>query len=211
MQHPRLYFFLLLVTFVSFSHANSSNTNGNGTPILVMGDSLSAGYGIDVQKGWVALLDAELAKKYSTKIINASVSGETTSGGKARLDQLLKTHQPQIVILELGGNDGLRGQPISMIKKNLQIMITQIQSYQAKVLLVGMQIPPNYGERYTKSFAAIYGQLAEENKLILVPFLLESVATHPELMQADGIHPTEAAQPQLMQNVLPFIEPILKP
>ncbi len=204
MHHFRLYLFLLLVTFVSYTQANE-------TRILVVGDSLSAGYGIDVEKGWVALLDKELTKKNSIKIINASVSGETTTGGKARLPQLLKSHQPQIVILELGGNDGLRGQPIGMIKKNLNEMIKMIDNSGAKTLLVGIQIPPNYGERYTQSFAAIYAQLADEYELPLVPFLLEGVATHPELMQNDGIHPTEAAQPQVLANVLPHLEKMLNP
>lgn len=204
MHHFRLYLFLLLVTFVSYTQANE-------TRILVVGDSLSAGYGIDVEKGWVALLDKELTKKNSIKIINASVSGETTTGGKARLPQLLKSHQPQIVILELGGNDGLRGQPIGMIKKNLNEMIKMIDNSGAKTLLVGIQIPPNYGERYTQSFAGIYAQLADEYELPLVPFLLEGIATHPELMQNDGIHPTEAAQPQVLANVLPVLEKMLAP
>jgi acyl-CoA thioesterase I len=204
MHRFRIYLFLLLVTFVSYSHANE-------TRILVLGDSLSAGYGINVEKGWVALLDQALTKKNSIKIINASVSGETTTGGKARLPQLLKSHQPQIVILELGGNDGLRGQPIAMIKKNLNEMIKMIDKTGAKTLLVGIQIPPNYGERYTQSFAAIYAQLADEYELSLVPFLLEGVATHSELMQNDGIHPTEAAQPQLLANVLPVLEKMLAP
>lgn len=199
MQHFRIYLFLLLVTFVSYAQAND-------TRILVMGDSLSAGYGIDINKGWVNLLEQELTKKYSLKVTNASVSGETTTGGKARLPELLKNHQPQIVILELGGNDGLRGQPLGMIKKNLKHMIVEIQNTGAKILLVGIQIPPNYGERYTRSFAAIYNQLAEEHGLSLVPFLLEGVATNPDLMQNDGIHPTEAAQPLLVKNVLPQLE-----
>lgn len=204
MRRFRIYLFLLLVTFVSYAQANE-------TRVMVLGDSLSAGYGIDVQKGWVALLEQELTKKDAIKIINASVSGETTTGGKARLPQLLKSHQPHIVILELGGNDGLRGQPIGMIKKNLQEMINLIDKSGAKTLLVGIQIPPNYGERYTQSFTAIYAQLADDNQLPLVPFLLEGVATHPELMQNDGIHPTEAAQPQVLANVLPHLEKMLAP
>ena len=204
MRRFRIYLFLLLVTFVSYAQANE-------TRVMVLGDSLSAGYGIDVEKGWVALLEQELTKKDAIKIINASVSGETTTGGKARLPQLLKSHQPHIVILELGGNDGLRGQPIGMIKKNLQEMINLIDKSGAKTLLVGIQIPPNYGERYTQSFAAIYAQLADDNQLPLVPFLLEGVATHPELMQNDGIHPTEAAQPQVLANVLPHLEKMLAP
>ena len=204
MRRFRIYLFLLLVTFVSYAQANE-------TRVMVLGDSLSAGYGIDVEKGWVALLEQELTKKDAIKIINASVSGETTTGGKARLPQLLKSHQPHIVILELGGNDGLRGQPIGMIKKNLQEMINLIDKSGAKTLLVGIQIPPNYGERYTQSFTAIYAQLADDNQLPLVPFLLEGVATHPELMQNDGIHPTEAAQPQVLANVLPHLEKMLAP
>lgn len=203
MRNLRIYFFLLLMTFVSASHARE-------TRILVMGDSLSAGYGIDIKQGWVALLETEMAKNHQLEWINASVSGETTSGGKARLDKVLQTHQPDYVILELGGNDGLRGQPLNLIRNNLQSMIDLIHTQNAKILLVGIQIPPNYGERYTQAFAKIYPELAEKNKLLLVPFLLEGIATNPALMQNDGIHPTAEAQPLVMKNVFPHIQQLLK-
>jgi acyl-CoA thioesterase I len=202
MHNFRIYFFLLLMTFVSSVYASE-------TRILVMGDSLSAGYGIDIKQGWVALLEKEMAKNNQVKWINASVSGETTSGGKARLDKLLQTHQPNYVILELGGNDGLRGQPLNLIRNNLQSMIDLIHTQNAKILLVGIQIPPNYGERYTQSFAKIYPELAKKNKLLLVPFLLEGIATNPALMQNDGIHPTAEAQALVMKNVLSYIQQLL--
>lgn len=176
--------------------------------ILVMGDSLSAGYGIKLEQGWVNLLQQDLHEE--AKIINASVSGETTSGGLTRLPALLKTHQPAVVILELGGNDGLRGQPLKLMQENLQTMISASQASGAKVLLVGMQIPTNYGQRYTKQFKETYPALAEKNNLLLVPFLLEGVATKEELIQSDKIHPTAEAQPTLVNNVKPLLEKILK-
>lgn len=177
--------------------------------ILVMGDSLSAGYGIKLEQVWVSLLQKDLAKKNQAQIINASVSGETTSGGLTRLPALLQQHHPDIVILELGGNDGLRGQPLPLMQENLQAMITSSQAAGAKVLLVGMQIPTNYGLRYTKQFKESFSLLAEKNHLPLVPFLLEGVATHSELIQADGIHPTAEAQPLILQNVKPLVETLL--
>ncbi len=203
MYRFRIYFFLL--TLILTGSANAKETS-----VLVMGDSLSAGYGIDIKQGWVALLETEMAGKHRLKWINASVSGETTSGGKARLDQLLKTHQPDYVILELGGNDGLRGQPLKLIRDNLQSMIDSIHQQDAKILLLGMQIPPNYGARYTESFAKIYSELAEKNNLLLVPFLLEGVATNPTLMQNDGIHPTAEGQPLVMENVRGYFEKLLE-
>lgn len=203
MYRFRIYFFLLTLLL-------TGSVSAKETSVLVMGDSLSAGYGIDISQGWVALLETEMAAKHQLKWINASVSGETTSGGKARLDQLLKTHQPDYVILELGGNDGLRGQPLNLIRNNLQSMIDSIHQQDAKILLLGMQIPPNYGERYTQSFAKIYSELAEKNNLLLVPFLLEGVATNPTLMQNDGIHPTAEGQPLVMENVRDYFEKLLE-
>ncbi len=203
MYRFRIYFFLLTLLL-------TGSVSAKETSVLVMGDSLSAGYGIEITQGWVALLETEMATKHQLKWINASVSGETTSGGKARLDQLLKTHQPDYVILELGGNDGLRGQPLSLIRNNLQSMIDSIHQQEAKILLLGMQIPPNYGARYTESFAKIYSELAEKNNLLLVPFLLEGVATNPSLMQNDGIHPTAEGQPLVMENVRGYFERLLE-
>jgi acyl-CoA thioesterase I len=176
--------------------------------VLVMGDSLSAGYGIKLEEGWVNLLQQQMSKEI--KIVNASVSGETTSGGLTRLPTLLKAHQPAVVILELGGNDGLRGQPLKLMQENLQTMISASQAAGAKVLLIGMQIPTNYGPRYTKQFKEIYPALAEKNNVPLVPFLLEGVATKDELFQSDKIHPIAEAQPILANNVKPFLEKMVK-
>lgn len=175
--------------------------------ILVLGDSVSAAYGIRQHEGWVPLLKKEIADHAT--VINASVSGETTAGGLNRLPALLKEHQPHIVIIELGGNDGLRGYPVPSIRKNLQDLITLSTEAGARVLLIGMKIPPNYGKPYTKAFENNYSQLAKENDLPLVPFLLESVAGNTELMQSDGIHPTANAQPLIVQNVLPSLRAML--
>ncbi|GGY73224.1 arylesterase [Cellvibrio zantedeschiae] len=195
---------LALFTFVAtFAFAKQPS-------ILVMGDSLSAGYGIKLEQGWVHLLQQELAKKQQATLINASVSGETTSGGLTRLPALLSKHKPDIVILELGGNDGLRGQPLKIMRENLQAMISLSQGSNAKVLLAGMQIPPNYGQRYTTQFKDIYPELAEKNKILLIPFLLEDVAGHSNLIQPDNIHPTAEAQPAIVKNVLPVLLPMIK-
>lgn len=177
--------------------------------VLVMGDSLSAAKGIDIQQGWVNLLQQELLKNTQVKIINASITGETTSGGLDRLPALLKQHQPTIVILELGANDGLRGQSLKLMQENLQSMINLSQAAGAKVLLVGMQIPTNYGPRYIKEFKASFPDLAQKNKLALVPFLLEGVATHSDLIQSDGLHPTAEAQPIILNNVRPHLATLL--
>jgi acyl-CoA thioesterase I len=178
------------------------------TTILVMGDSLSAGYGIKVEEGWVTLLQQELAKQ--AKVINASVSGETTSGGLTRLPAVLSQHKPDIVIIELGGNDGLRGQQLKIMQENLQTMISASQAAGAKIILAGMQIPTNYGPRYTKEFRETYAILAEENNTALIPFLLDGVATQRNLMQQDGIHPTAEAQPLILKNVLPVLMPLIQ-
>lgn len=178
--------------------------------ILVLGDSLSAGYGIDVNAGWVALLQQRLDGNYPHRVINASVSGETAGGGLARLPALLQQHQPELVILELGGNDGLRGHPINIMQQQLKEIIEKAQAAEAKVLLLGMQIPPNYGQRYTQRFHQAYAQLAEEYELPYVPFFLEGVAVNAELMQRDGIHPTAQAQPQMLDNVWLTLEPLIK-
>ncbi len=194
---------LLIITLLFCSNLVSAKP----VTVLVMGDSLSAGYGIKLEQGWVNLLQQQMTNE--AKIINASVSGETTSGGLTRLPALLKTHQPAVVILELGGNDGLRGQPLKLMQENLQTMISASQMAGAKVLLIGMQIPTNYGQRYTKQFKETYPTLAEKNNVLLVPFLLEGVATREELFQSDKIHPTAEAQPMLVKNVKPLLEKML--
>lgn len=204
MQKLHIYVFLLL-TFVTNAVLAQQPTQ----KILVMGDSLSAGYGIDIQQGWVSLLEKKLAETHRIKIINASVSGETSSGGTTRLPALLTEHQPDIVILELGGNDGLRGQPLKLLEKNLQTMIDASKSTGAKVILAGMQIPPNYGPRYSNEFKTLYAKLAEKNQLGLIPFLLEGIGGKAELMQRDGIHPTAEAQQIIVNTALPEIKKYL--
>jgi acyl-CoA thioesterase-1 len=180
--------------------------------ILVVGDSLSAGYGIELRDAWVTLLQQRLTKQgYLHAVVNASISGDTTAGGRTRLPAALKRHRPQIVILELGGNDGLRGLSLRETRANLDTMIKAAQSAGAQVLLVGIHLPPNYGPDYTGKFHAIYRDLAHTYSLAFVPFLLEGVALTPGLMQPDGIHPRAAAQPRLLDNVWPYLEPLLKP
>lgn len=189
------------------------NAVSAATPtILVLGDSLSAGYGIDVRDGWVTLLAQRLRQQgYPQTVVNASVSGDTTAGGRARLPEALQRHHPEIVILELGGNDGLRGLSLTQTRANLAAMIKMAGEAGAQVLLVGIYLPPNYGPEYTKKFHAIYSELAQAHRLPLVPFLLAGVALTPGLMQADGLHPRAAAQPRLLDNVWLYLEPMLKP
>lgn len=178
--------------------------------LLVLGDSLSSGYGIKAESGWVNLLDQRLKSEgYGYRIINASVSGETTAGGRVRLPALLKTHQPAIVILELGANDGLRGLPILSLRSNLNAMIVAAQAAKAKLLLVGMQIPPNYGEQYTQQFSGSFSDLAKAHQIKLVPFFLAKVALDASLLQADNLHPNERAQPLLLSTIWPQLKPLL--
>lgn len=178
--------------------------------VLIVGDSISAALGLDTRIGWVALLEQRLHnEKIDDQVVNASISGDTSDGGLARLPALLTQHHPQVVIIELGGNDGLRGQPPAQLQQNLGAMIDQSRASGAKVLLLGMRMLPNYGVRYTNAFAAVYGDLAAQKKVALVPFFLEGIAGHPELMQADGIHPSAAAQGQLLDTVWPALKPLL--
>ena len=178
--------------------------------ILVIGDSLSAAHGIQVQAGWVALLQQRLnAQGYSHQVVNASISGDTTANGLARLPQALSKYRPEIVIIELGGNDGLRGLPLAHMQHNIAAMITKARTRGAKVLLVGVFLPPNYGRAYVEKFRAVYRELAAQHDAPLVPFLLEGVATRTDLMQSDGIHPTAQAQPIMVDNVWPYLEPLL--
>ena len=171
--------------------------------ILVVGDSISAGFGVPVQQGWVALLQESLQQRVpAVQVINASISGDTTGGGLTRLPALLQQHQPDLTIIELGGNDGLRGTPVRVIEKNLQRMIMLSNQANSDVLLLGMQIPPNYGARYASAFQAVFAELATQQNTLLLPFLLEGIATKAELMQPDGIHPTSTAQPLMRDAVL---------
>ncbi|MBD8192806.1 arylesterase [Pseudomonas sp. MAFF 301449] len=184
--------------------------NAAAGTVLIVGDSISAGFGLDTRKGWVALLEQRLKKEgFDDKVVNASISGDTSAGGLARLPAALAEHKPDVVVIELGGNDGLRGQPPAQLQQNLASMIQKSQDSGAKVLLLGMQIPPNYGKRYVDAFAKVFGDVAEQKKVPLVPFFLEGVGGHPELMQADGLHPAVAAQGKLLENVWPTLKPLL--
>jgi acyl-CoA thioesterase I len=179
--------------------------------VLVLGDSLSAAYGIKPAQGWVSLLQKRMQDQgYGQRVVNASVSGETSSGGLQRLPRALQLHKPGIVIIELGSNDGLRGLPLAVTRGNLAKMVAAAKKAGAEVLLVGMQMPPNYGARYTAEFAALFPELAKRDGVALVPFLLDSVALDERFMQADGLHPNVEGQPILLENVWPYLEPLLK-
>lgn len=180
-------------------------------PILVVGDSLSAAHNIPVQSGWVTLLDQRLKRDMATPpaVVNASISGETTSGALTRLPGLLQKHRPGVVVIELGGNDALRGLTPAQLKGNLEKMIQLSQQAGAKVLLLGIDVPPNYGPAYRERLKASYADLSRQYKAALVPFFLEKVALQPGLMQADGLHPTAAAQPRVLETVWPALRPLL--
>ncbi len=178
--------------------------------VLVMGDSLSAAHNIPQQQGWVNLLAEKLQQCCAQwQVINASISGETSSGGRSRLPALLQQHEPELVVLALGANDGLRALPVAQLEDNLAAMIEQSHAAGASVVLLGMQIPDNYGLIYQQRFAAVYETLAQRYQLSWLPFFLTGVATHGELMQDDGLHPTAAAQPMLLDNVWPLLQPLL--
>lgn len=178
--------------------------------ILVYGDSLSAAYGIPRDKGWVNLLQKKLAAQgYRHTVSNASISGETSSGGLTRIEQALKEHRPQLVILELGANDGLRGLPVPDMRQNLGKIIEACRAAEADVLLLGMRLPPNYGPRYASAFFDSYGTLAARYRLPLVPFMLEGIAGIRDLTQDDGLHPTASAQTRILANVWSTLEPLL--
>ncbi len=173
----------------------------------MIGDSLSAGFNLEPGQGWVDLLQERLAAKgYGYRVVNASITGDTTTSGLGRLPRALTLHQPAIVLIELGGNDGLRATPIAVIRRNLVEMIRLTRAAGARVILAGMQMPPNYGQRYTSEFAALFAELAREQKVPLIGFILDGVALDRRLMQADGIHPTAAAQPKLLDNAWPALE-----
>lgn len=198
----------LFLSFILFSfQAASAIMPPTKTTILVLGDSLSAAYGIPVEKGWVNLLQEKLGEKFH--IANASISGETTSGGLNHLEQALFTIKPHYVIIELGANDGLQGKPLQETYNNLEQMIKRANEENVKVILIGIHLPPNYGASYTAKFDQVYKDLAEKYQLSFIPFLLEGVATDPNLMQADGLHPTAEAQPKILEHVWPSLEPVL--
>jgi len=188
--------------------AQTAPIDGGSEPpaILVVGDSLSAEYGLKRGAGWVALLEQRLADEgHAFRVINASISGDTTSGGASRLPNLLRQHQPAVVIVELGGNDALRGLPLRLSRDNLLRMVRRAQESGAQVILAGMQIPPNYGPAYAREFQELFGEVAETTGAALVPFLLEGIATDEAMFQADRIHPNEAAQTALLENVWPVL------
>jgi acyl-CoA thioesterase-1 len=179
--------------------------------LLVVGDSLAAGYGIDPAHGWVALLARRLADDgHPHTVVNASISGDTTAGGLRRLPDLLATHRPEIVLIELGGNDGLRGVPLATFRTNLEALVRSAQDTAQTVVLVGVRMPPNYGPRYAEGFAAVYREVAESSGAVLVPALLAGVGDHLEMMQADGIHPRVEAQPLIVDNVWEVLVPLLQ-
>lgn len=181
-------------------------TTARGQTILVLGDSISAAYGMSLEQGWVALMSNELAGDYpDSLVVNASISGETTAGGLRRLPALLAQHQPDLVIIELGANDGLRGYPIGTLRDNLGRLATMSADHGARVVLLPMEIPPNYGTRYTSGFRDSFVKVARETGSTLAPFLLDGIATDAQMMQADGLHPTVQAQPLLLANVLPSV------
>ncbi len=192
-----------MLALVAQAHASEQK-------ILVLGDSISAAYGMSLDQGWVAQLARELQAQFDQlSVVNASISGETTAGGLRRLPALLEEHKPGIVIIELGANDGLRGYPLPTLRDNLTELVTLSQGSGARVILLPMEIPPNYGARYTSGFRESFREVAEETGSVLAPFLLDGVATKPELVQADGLHPTVEAQPLILANVLPTVSDVL--
>jgi acyl-CoA thioesterase-1 len=205
--------FILPALFCLLMALNNTVFSANKTPasILVLGDSLSGAWGINTDEGWVALLQQKISKQgFDYKVINASVSGDTTRTGLSRIEAALHEHKPAIVIVALGGNDGLRGLAFSEIENSLASIIERCQKDNAQVLLSAVRLPPNYGPVYTDQFAALYSRLSERYKVPLVPRMLDQVAENRELMQEDGIHPTAAAQPQIMRNVWVGLEPMLE-
>lgn len=178
--------------------------------LLVVGDSLSAAYGMNVRSGWVALLAQRLAReKPDYRVVNASISGDTTANGLARLPRLLAEHKPAVVVIELGGNDGLRGLSLMQMKHNITTMVAKARARGARVLLIGMRLPPNYGNYYTERFQRVYQEVAAGQRVALVPFLLAGIATHQGLMQPDRMHANAQAQPMMLENVWPHLRPLL--
>jgi acyl-CoA thioesterase I len=203
--------FGLIAFGLSTSVSSFAAGTGQECKILVMGDSLSAAYGLPKEQGWVALMESRLAEKFPhCKVVNASVSGETTAGGKTRLPALLKQHQPTHMILELGANDGLRGLSLDTMKDNLTNMLVTARRSGAQAVLIGMQIPSNYGPAYARRFGDTFPDIARKQKVPLVPFMLEGFALDPTAFQADGIHPNAGAQPKILQNIWPTFSATLK-
>jgi acyl-CoA thioesterase I len=200
---------LLRSILLTFFLAWSALAQGAGT-ILVWGDSLSAGYGLKAEQAWPALLQSQLRREgFQHTVVNASVSGETTAGGRSRLPRALADHKPSVVVVELGANDGLRGLPPQLMEDNLQAMLAMARQAGARTLLVGMEMPPNYGAAYVARFHQTYAQVAQAQPTAYVPFLMDGFANRQELFQSDGIHPTAEAQPLIMQTVWKGLRPLL--
>jgi acyl-CoA thioesterase-1 len=194
---------LMLASFAMSAYSASKT-------IVVLGDSLSAEYGLERGRGWVSLLQKKLeSERITASVVNASISGETTSGGRARLPAILEKHHPNLVVIELGANDALRGLSLAATRDNLRAMAASAQKAGARVLIVGMQIPPNYGVDYTTKFAALFPEVAKESKSALVPFMLAGVVERPDLFQADRIHPTADAHPIILNNIWPQLKRLL--
>ena len=205
----RIHVFLVTLLFATLALAGRAAADSAYT-LMVYGDSLSAGYGIDESQGWVELLSKKLTNEgFPYQVVNGSVSGETTTGGLSRLPAMLDSYRPDLVILELGGNDGLRGLPLNAIRQNLVAMVEMSRASGAEVLLAGIQIPPNYGPRYTEPFFQQFSDIARELEIPLVPFLIDGIPQQPELMQNDGIHPKAEAQSMILENVWPALVPML--
>src|SRR5918994_3058390 len=201
----------LMLCLIGLAASLSVHASAAKPVVLVVGDSLSAGYGVAVDSTWVALLQKRLAAQgYGYRVVNASISGDTTGGARTRLPRALELHRPAVVILELGGNDGLRGLPLRQVRGKFQFLIERSQAAGAQVVLVGMRMPPNYGAAYADGFHALYGELAKRYGTPLLGFFLEGVALDEKLMQADGIHPTAAAQPRLLDNLWPVLSQVLE-
>jgi len=203
MRFKFLLIFLVIVT-------NPVRLAADEGGIIILGDSLSAAFGMEISQSWPSLLQSYLEENgYAQRVFNSSITGDTTQGGLARLPRLLEKHRPAVVVLELGGNDGLRGLPIEVTRKNLSSMIEQSQAGGAAVILAEMRIPPNYGRNYTRKFNESYTLLEQQYGIVLLPFLLQDVALEPGMMQADGIHPTAEAQPLILERVLEVLAPLL--
>jgi acyl-CoA thioesterase-1 len=208
-RYPGLHALVGLCLFIVLLAAPGSQAAAKN--ILVLGDSISAAYGMSLEEGWVALLERRLEEQHPQYgVVNASISGETSAGAAARLPELLQQYRPEIVVIELGGNDGLRGYPVARLRENLLRMVELAQQSRSRVLLLGMEIPPNYGSRYTEQFRESFALVAQQTNAALVDFALDGIATDPSLMQADGIHPTTDAQSLLLANVWPRLEELLE-
>ena len=195
---------------VAVALAASSASAQSGPVVLVLGDSISAGYGLPSGAGWVSLLEKKLAAEhYPQRVVNASISGDTTAGGRERLPALLERYRPAVTVIELGGNDGLRGGSLDAMRANLDAMVAAAQKAGSRVLLVGIRLPPNYGPAYVQRFAAIYSEVAKARNAALAPFLFEGFGADDAMFQSDRIHPVAAAQPRLLDNVWPSLEPLL--